>query len=209
MQTPRGFLIGAGVIAAVAAFASVGHPRSQIAVETTAPAVTAAVEESTTTAPPVTDSDVSVLPERVEAGNTPTTTVELAASDGGDDGTATVNDVPLAPTTTIAPPVEDSPRRPSTSDAPERRCRCAARLTPDDDRERNDIDVQHDVVHVDHHIDVEHDNRSAVALSGDDPAPHRADGASCHAAADRDRHSGDSIPTLTIDVGGILAKRIP
>ena len=51
MQTPRGFLIGAGVIAAIAALTSVGHPHTETAVETTAPIVTDAIEDTTTTRP--------------------------------------------------------------------------------------------------------------------------------------------------------------
>ncbi len=84
MQTPRGFLIGAGVIAAIAAFASVGHPRSGIDVMTTAPEATTTFEAPTTSvAAPTTDAGVEVLPEHVEAGAVePSTTVELSGPAG-------------------------------------------------------------------------------------------------------------------------------
>ncbi len=68
MQTPRGFLIGAGVIAAIAALTSIGHPHTETAVETTAPIVTDAIEDTTTTNATTTDSQTYVLAEHVEAG---------------------------------------------------------------------------------------------------------------------------------------------
>ena len=68
MQTPRGFLIGAGVIAAIAALTSIGHPHTETAVETTAPIVTDAIEDTTTTNATTTDPETRVLAEHVEAG---------------------------------------------------------------------------------------------------------------------------------------------
>ena len=100
MQTPRGFLIGAGVIAAIAAFASVGHPHAGIDVTTTAP------EATTTFEAPTTDAGVEV-PKHVEASAVePSTTVELSGRTGDGEGS------PGSPTTTVARQIdEDPPRR--------------------------------------------------------------------------------------------------
>ena len=98
MQTPRGFLIGAGVIAAIAAFASVGHPRSETDVRIASP-TTSFVEQTPTIN--ASSSDVDVLAERVEAGNVmPSTTRELAAP---------VPKAPAAPPTTVASEDETAP----------------------------------------------------------------------------------------------------
>src|SRR5262245_62711415 len=66
VQTPRGFLIGAGAIAAIAAFASVGHPRSETNVRMSRPA--SQVEQTPTVNasnadPDTGDSDIEVLPK--------------------------------------------------------------------------------------------------------------------------------------------------
>ena len=98
MQTPRGFLIGASVIAAIAALTSVGHPHTETVVETTAPMGTDVTEDTTATSP-TTDSEVGVLAEHIEAGldagaagarasgESASTTIEL--SNGGPAPTAT------------------------------------------------------------------------------------------------------------------------
>jgi hypothetical protein len=82
VQTPRGFLIGAGVIAAIAALTSIGHPQSEVSVKTTAPIVTDAIEDTTTSTSVTTrDPEVRVRPEHVDAANGPdaasSTTIEL------------------------------------------------------------------------------------------------------------------------------------
>ena len=67
MQTPRGFLIGAAAIAAIAAFASVGHPRSETEVHIDAPDF--AVAQTPTINASSDDPDIEVLSRHVEAGN--------------------------------------------------------------------------------------------------------------------------------------------
>lgn len=119
MQTPRGFLIGAGLIAVIAAFASVGHPRSETDVQMESPPT------SPMSQPPInassTGPDIEVLAKRVEARDAvPSTTMELAGASG---------DTPQSPTPSVAsaPAVE-----PSTSATPaEERTRPSV-----DDRER-------------------------------------------------------------------------
>ena len=68
MQTPRGFLIGAGVIVAIAALTSIGHPHTETAVEMTSPVFGDATKDTTTTNAPTTDVQTRVLAEHVEAG---------------------------------------------------------------------------------------------------------------------------------------------
>ncbi len=115
MQTPRGFLIGAGVIAAIAAFASVGHPRSETAVHVASPP-SSFVEQTPTINSSSSNSDVDVLAQRVEAGDAmPSTTMELAEP---------VPKLSVSPSTTIAAasddeiattPVDEERHRPSAA----------------------------------------------------------------------------------------------
>ena len=95
MQTPRGFLIGAGVIAAIAALTSIGHPHTETAVETTAPIVTDAIEDTTTTTnATTTDPETRVLAEHVEAGLD-------AGADAASVGAASVGAASVGTSTTM------------------------------------------------------------------------------------------------------------
>ena len=79
MQTPRGFLIGAAAIAAIAAFASVGHPTSETDVHIASPPPSLVAQTPTINASSD-NPDIEVLSRHVEAGNAmPSTTMELAA----------------------------------------------------------------------------------------------------------------------------------
>ena len=106
MQTPRGFLIGAAAIAAIAAFASVGHPRSETEVHIASPP-TSLVAQTPTINASSDNPDIEVLSEHVEAGDAmPSTTMELAAPTG---------DAPPSPTTTIARCIGGTARSPDAN----------------------------------------------------------------------------------------------
>ena len=178
MQTPRGFLIGAGVIAAIAALTSIGHPHIETAVETTAPMVTDAIEDTTATSAGTTDPEVHVLAEHIEAG------IDAGAAGAGAAGAATTNELSDGDPT---PVVRDATSTPAESrlDSP----------PPTTFVERGDdrtqpvdpvVDSAPDAMKPDHEAPAEHDCCSGDHDAADDA---RADD---HSSPDDDCSLGDA-----------------
>ncbi len=189
MQTPRGFLIGAGVIAAIAALTSVGHPHTETAVETTAPIVTDAIEDTTTTNATTTDPETRVLAEHVEAG---IDAGAAAASAGAASAGAVDDDGARAPETPRRCPATPCRRpRPRTARTqPRRRSRCAtgdALAAGRSHRRQRAADEPGHHARADDHC-CSHDHRAP----DDARADHRALGHAGHGAEDRrERLPGD------------------